>query len=543
MDAECDAPVPVPVPVVVRQMRRIGAYEVGMRLGRGGQGKVLSAVAPDGRTVALKLYYREKVPAKDLVRMEREAEALLRLSTVPGVVKLLDCIPDATLACKRGAGAVHPVFVLVLEYLPAALAPFIPLGRRWPEPVIRRYAHDLLNTLYAAHSEGVVHRDIKPGNVLLDDNYGLKVVDFGLCRIVASVFATYMTSYVGTRRHGYLPYEVTCSFRRPYTGEGVDVWTTGVLLFELVAGYPPMDYAQPGDWWWETLAAGETALFWRGHEWQCEVRLPENKPEFWPGLRDLLSAMLCVDPTRRIKVSEALRHPWFTAGPLATDAEVAAWMYPLHCTITEMSGFPPPPLPPILAALPPAEAAVGCAGGMDRDPPPGGGCAGAAWAGGAEKFSDNCMTAPADVPAVVFSATAAGTGVPSTVEIADDPTAIGGGGGGGGGDGGGGGGGDEAHDGSKDPFDDDDVMRSVRAPRASMPSHHPRYLLPEMPMLVDAAAATCAGAIAALPHGWTPRPLPAGHIPRTHGHVAALVAPTRVPAWRRWQPGLLPRAR
>lgn len=56
-----------------------------------------------------------------------------------------------------------------------------------------------------------------------------------------------------------------------------------------------------------------------------------------------------------------------------------------------------------------------------------------------------------------------------------------------------------------------------------MPSHHPRYLLPEMPMLVDAAAATCAGAIAALPHGWTPRPLPAGHIPRTHGHVAALV--------------------
>ena len=551
--------------------RHIGPYKVGARMGRGAQGKVFSAKrASDGALAALRVYYRcrEPVPPvpvpvpvpesvlappmdsryryryrysteRDAVRhvecdrvgcmgcnavtrtergrkefidaaiearVEREVAALRRLSAVPvpGVVKLLDYMPHATLTCKRAAGvsgATHPVCALALESTLTDLPPFVSLARRWPEAVIRRYAHDLLSTLYAVHSAGVVHLDIKPAALALDVNYGLKVTGFGASCFPPSVHAANLTSLVCTQRGGSTPYEMTTT--RPgtgeYAGERVDVWAAGVCIFVLAAGFSPMDYAKPGDWWWDRLAAGETARFWAMHLLPCDDRLPENQPRFSPDLRELLNAMLRVDPATRATVAEAQAHRWFTAGPLATDAEVAAWMHLLHCTIASSAGHWPPRLPPILADLRPVEAAL-LAGKMSR-----------AAKLASEWYDDD------DITGAGSEGGGGGGGASGGGASGGGGGASGGGGSGGGGGGGGGGSGDD-----RDPFGDGGIMRSVHTTDGSVPSHHPRTLQPEMPMLVDATAATCASAIAALPRDWAPPPLPAGGVPCTADHVAAL---------------------
>ncbi|ROP43654.1 Stk1 family PASTA domain-containing Ser/Thr kinase [Pseudokineococcus lusitanus] len=203
-----------------------GRYEVVRRVARGGMATVYLArdVRLD-REVALKVMHPHLAHDPQFVeRFHREAVSAARVSH-PGVVGVFDQGRDDAV----GGGVVY----LVMEHVPGrTLRDLVAAG-----PVTTGTAlavlQPVLEALEAAHRAGVVHRDVKPENVLLTDDGRVKVADFGLAR-AASAHTSTSGMLMGTV--AYLPPEVTLSGRADARS---DVYSAGVTLFELLTGRQP----------------------------------------------------------------------------------------------------------------------------------------------------------------------------------------------------------------------------------------------------------------------------------------------------------------
>jgi serine/threonine protein kinase len=156
----------------------------------------------------------------------------------------------------------------------------------------------LLIGLDACHRAGIAHRDLKPENILLDSNYVLKIADFGLARHFDNGHQL-MYSSVGTPL--YLPPEMRTG-RGTYEGPLMDMWAAGMLLFIMISGVPP--WGEYGDWYYNAWTGGKQADFWRWHE---QYGHPFTAPA-----RELLTAMMQVDPARRATIDVIKKHAWFT---------------------------------------------------------------------------------------------------------------------------------------------------------------------------------------------------------------------------------------
>ncbi|MGW0230013.1 Stk1 family PASTA domain-containing Ser/Thr kinase [Actinopolymorpha singaporensis] len=207
-----------------------GRYELGEVLGHGGMAEVRIGVDRRlGRTVAVKTLRPDL--ATDPVfqaRFRREAQSAAALNQ-PTIVAVYD----------TGEEKVDGISVpyIVMEYVEGrTLRDVLREGRRiLPERALEITA-DVLEALEYSHRAGIVHRDIKPGNVMLTPNGDVKVMDFGIARAVADASAT-MTqtaAVIGTAQ--YLSPEQA-------RGESVDarsdIYSTGCLLYELLTGRPP----------------------------------------------------------------------------------------------------------------------------------------------------------------------------------------------------------------------------------------------------------------------------------------------------------------
>ncbi len=180
---ESDAAVPRPIredseggPLAVFPLRRgdrVGRYRVRDRLGHGGMGVVFSAIDPElGRCVALKLVRHragERPDPRHTARLRREARALARLNH-PNVVQLYDLGSTA-----RG-------IFLAMEFIEGqSLTAWMNERERTPSEVLAAY-RQAGRGLAAAHRAGIIHRDFKPTNVIIDPKGHVTVVDFGLAR-------------------------------------------------------------------------------------------------------------------------------------------------------------------------------------------------------------------------------------------------------------------------------------------------------------------------------------------------------------------------
>jgi eukaryotic-like serine/threonine-protein kinase len=203
-----------------------GRYRVEARIARGGMATVYRALDTRlDRVVALKVMHQLFAENDQFVaRFIREAKSAARLSH-PNVVAVYDQGDDG--------GYVF----LAMEYVQGRTLRDLLRERTRLNPQEALWVLEpVLAALAAAHAAGLVHRDVKPENVLLADDGRVKVADFGLARAAANLEATSATSLIGTV--AYLSPEQVI---RGIADERSDVYSAGVMLFEMLTGRPPYD--------------------------------------------------------------------------------------------------------------------------------------------------------------------------------------------------------------------------------------------------------------------------------------------------------------
>src|SRR4051812_15893462 len=200
-----------------------GRYRVLRRLGRGGMADVYLAEDEQlGRRVAIKILNERHAADEQFVeRFRREATNAAGLSH-PNIVSIYD------------RGEAEGTYYIAMEYLEGSTLKEI-VTQRGPLPIAEAigFTRDLLDALKFAHRKGVVHRDIKPHNVMCDAEGRVKVTDFGIARAGASQM-TEAGSIIGTAQ--YLSPEQA---RGSAVDRRSDLYSVGVVLYELLTGEVP----------------------------------------------------------------------------------------------------------------------------------------------------------------------------------------------------------------------------------------------------------------------------------------------------------------
>ncbi|XP_069461449.1 serine/threonine-protein kinase SBK1-like [Ambystoma mexicanum] len=271
-------------------------YDIQQRLGQGTFGKVLRARHREsGRAMALKMMRKSQVKRKAFLR---ELCISLLLSSHPSF------ITTYRLSCHT---AYH--FVIVQELalagdLDSIMQPRLGIA----EEKVKRVARQLSTALEYMHDRSLVHRDLKPDNVLLMDRecHDVRLSDFGLTRLEGYSVGS------ASRIIPYMSPEF-CLLKRTETlvmDPSLDVWAFGILLFALLTGHFP---------WMQALAADKEYRAFVN--WQLLAN-DAYTPAFWkrltPGARQMFGRLLAIDPAQRIPVEDITRYldiPWKVTSP------------------------------------------------------------------------------------------------------------------------------------------------------------------------------------------------------------------------------------
>ncbi|KAM4722762.1 NUAK family SNF1-like kinase 1 [Rhinophrynus dorsalis] len=255
-------------------------YELLETLGRGTYGKVKKAMEKaTGKMVAVKSIQKDRITDElDRVHLQREIEitALLEHEHVIQVFEVFES---------------RDKIIIVMEYASnGELYDFINNKQQIPETEARRFFRQIVSAIHYCHKNGIVHRDIKLENILLDDNLNVKLADFGLSNLYKKdkVLETYCGSPL------YASPEIVNGL--PYQGPEVDCWALGVLLYALVYGIMPFDNSN-----YKTLADQISSGQYR-------------QPPHLSGACGLIDWMLTVNTARRATIEDIANHWWVNWG-------------------------------------------------------------------------------------------------------------------------------------------------------------------------------------------------------------------------------------
>ncbi|XP_076893864.1 CBL-interacting serine/threonine-protein kinase 14-like [Bidens hawaiensis] len=260
-----------------------GKYEVGRLLGYGAFAKVYHARdVHTERSVAIKAINKQRIIKGGLTANVKREISIMRRLRHPHIVRLLE-----VLANKK------KIF-FVLEYAKGGELFAKVAKSRFSEDLSRRYFQQLISAVGYCHSRGVYHRDLKPENLLLDENWNLKVTDFGLSAVTDQIRPDgLLHTLCGTP--AYVAPEIL--LKKGYDGAKVDIWSCGIILFVLNSGYLPFN--DPNLMvMYKKICSGD----FRVPRWTS------------PDLKRLLSRLLDTNPATRITVDEIINDPWFRVG-------------------------------------------------------------------------------------------------------------------------------------------------------------------------------------------------------------------------------------
>ena len=277
---------------------RFGPYRVVAQLGAGGMAVVYSAVRESDRlTVALKVLPASWGTASELrPRLQRESEVLQRIQH-PGVIRVLEV---GQVDEQLGGGT-----YLAMEWLPDALDRV--LRARFPRPLepssALRITKGVAQALASVHAAGLIHRDVKPSNILLRANGQPVLTDFGLVAALVDTMReqrlTPPDTLVGTA--DYLAPEVITGSA---TVDGrVDIYALGIVLYEMLTGYVPFADRDP----FQTLQA---------HVNEPIPQLPASVPD---GIGSIVRRALEKDPRNRFATAAEMVAAIETEGSVPDD--------------------------------------------------------------------------------------------------------------------------------------------------------------------------------------------------------------------------------
>lgn len=298
--------------------RRADSFEKIDKIGQGTYSNVYKARdSITGKIVALKKVRFDNLEPESVKFMAREILILRRLDH-PNVVKL------EGLATSRMSCSLYLVFQYMVHDLAGlAASP----GIKFTESQVKCFMNQLLSGLEHCHSRNVLHRDIKGSNLLIDDGGVLRIADFGL----ASFFDPYQKQPMTSR-------VVTLWYRAPelllgatHYGVGIDLWSAGCILAELLAGKPIMPgrteveqlhkifklCGSPSDEYWKRSKLPHATIFRPQQSYRrC---IGETFRDFPPSSFPLIETLLAIDPDERQTASIALRSEFFATKPYACD--------------------------------------------------------------------------------------------------------------------------------------------------------------------------------------------------------------------------------
>lgn len=223
---------------VVRRLA--GRYDIGELLGSGGMSEVhLGTDTRLGRRVAIKLLRPSLADDPTFrTRFRREAQAAARMAH-PTIVRVYDA-GEETIVDEHGEERQQPF--IVMEHVEGRLLKDVIADGPMAPELATRIITGVLTALEYSHRAGVVHRDIKPGNIMVTPAGQVKVMDFGIARAVSDSQATVTqtSAIIGTAQY-FSPEQA----RGETVDARSDLYSTGVVLFEMLAGRPPFMAATP----------------------------------------------------------------------------------------------------------------------------------------------------------------------------------------------------------------------------------------------------------------------------------------------------------
>ncbi|KAF5738588.1 CBL-interacting serine/threonine-protein kinase 7-like [Tripterygium wilfordii] len=276
------APPPPPPPPPISSSILLNKYKMGRLLGRGSFAKVHSARSiADNTPVAIKIIDKSILSLDPSMesRITCEISTMRRLHHHPNILKIHEVMATKTkiyLVMELASGG--ELFSKVLR------------SGRLKESSARMYFQQLVSALHFCHQNGVAHRDLKPQNLLLDENGNVKVSDFGLSALPEQLKNGLLHTACGTP--AYTAPEVVA--RRGYAGEKADAWSCGVILYVLLAGSLPFkDNNLP-------------LMYKKVH--RREYKMPNwiSKPA-----RSIIYQLLDPNPNTRMSIEAVMQSSWF----------------------------------------------------------------------------------------------------------------------------------------------------------------------------------------------------------------------------------------
>ena len=268
--------------------------------------KPLSVIG-SGSTCEVILVQDNKSQTKKVVKLfnpnikstiaEAEAQLLLSLDH-PRILSASGYFPNVVLPQTDTQQAVPAI---VMKYVPNGdLLGLIQTFGCLPEAIARAYFLQLIDAISYLHDKGYCHMDIKPDNILVDENFSMKLADLGFTSQIPKDCLT--KGCVGTDVY----YTPEMHAKLPYNAYQADLFALGVTLFTMISGNMPFVSAKKTDSIYSLIANEHFRDFWNFHESLTATK----KVKFSKSFKSLIESMLSADPSKRLNLKQIKEHPW-----------------------------------------------------------------------------------------------------------------------------------------------------------------------------------------------------------------------------------------